>query len=150
MVDDEEQVARLLFYPQMIRNGELEPSAFPMDELLAKKGKNGSSLDRCHFLKDRDGLLRQKAEEKQNPAGKRSAFGFCVANVGKIRAISEAESEDPALQVLADRITENDPPEPWDDAHALMRKHRDDYTRANLRGIRDHLSKAFSELVEFY
>ena len=149
-VSDHEEIARLLFYPQMVRNGELEPSAFPMDELLAKNGKNGSSVDRCDLLKDKVAILKQKSKEISNPAAQRSPYGFCTARAEQIRAIPEEKNSKQALDVFPDEIRDNDPPKPWDHAHALLRKHNNEYTRANLRGTRDHLTKIFSKnLTEF-
>lgn len=144
---DGEQIARLLFYPQMIRDGVLEPSAFPMDELLARKGKNGSSVDRCELLEDRDKMLCDKAHENANAAGGRAPYGFCLGKSEEIRAIEEENSSAQALEIFADEITDNDPPKPWDHAHALIRKFDSSYTRANLRGTRDQLSEIFSAYI---
>jgi len=151
-IDDSEQVARLLFGPQMIHDGTLTPSAFPMDELLAQKGKNGSSVDRCNLLDDRDRLLCQKAHENANVAGGRAPYGFCFGKTEQIRGITIAGDLNPtqALEIFPDEITDNDPPKPWDRAHALIRKFDDTYTRAKLRGVRDKLCGIFSvHIVKF-
>ncbi len=147
-VDDGEQIARLLFYPQMIRDGVLEPSAFPMEELLASKGKNGSSVDRCDLLAGRDTLLHRKAHENANADGNRNPYGFCIGKTGQVRAITTGDvNPAQALEVWPDEITDNDPSKPWDHAHALIRKFDDAYTRANLRGARDRLSDVFSHCI---
>ncbi len=158
-IRDEEEIARLLFYPQMVRDGELTPSAFPLDELLTKKGKNGASVDRCDLLVDRDALLEQKSGEISNPDGGRKSFGFCVGLTAEVRAIEttvkekepesgvETEVKRQALDVWPDEITENDPPKQWDQAHALMKKFDENYTRAHLRGTRDDLVEIFSKQI---
>lgn len=146
-VSDSELISRLLFYPQMIRNGVLEPSAFPMDELLAKRGKDGCSVDRCDLLEDRDHNLFDKAQENANAASGRAPFGFCVGKSEEIRAIREAMKSLQALEIFEDEVTGNDPPKPWDQAHALIRKFDDSYTRSNLRGVRDRLSNIFSTYI---
>lgn len=146
-VADGEQIARLLFYPQMIRDGVLQPSAFPMDELLARRGKTGASVDRCQLLEDRDALLREKAQDNANAAGGRAPYGFCIGQAHEIRAITEDQNAAQALDVWPDEIKDNNPPKPWDDAHALIRKFDDTYTRANLRGTRDRLSDIFSAFI---
>ena len=155
-VSDGEQIARLLFDPQMIRDGDLLPSVFPMDELLTEKGKNGSSVDRCDYLKDKNSLLQKKAIEMSNSSKNRNPYGYCLGQVDRIRAIeieqSQANGTNPkqALDVWPAPITQNVHPKDWDTAHALLKKFDNSYTRAHLRGARDQLMKIFSnEIVRF-
>ena len=63
VVSDKEKIARLFFYPYMGEGKMLKPEAFPMDELLAKKDKNGSSVDRYDLLKEPENLLYKKAKK---------------------------------------------------------------------------------------
>lgn len=92
----------------MIRGGVLEPSAFPMEELLASKGKNGSSVDRCDLLAGRDTLLRRKAHENANADGNRNPYGFCIGKTGQVRAITTGDvNPAQALEVWPDEITDN-------------------------------------------
>ena len=149
-VGDDEQIARLLFYPQMIRDGELQPAAFPAEELAAEKGKNGSSVDRCDLLVDRDRILCDKAHEIENPTSKRELYGFCLCESKQIRAIKKETNFAQALEIFEDKIMGNDPPKPWDHAHALIRKFDASDTKAKIRGTRDKLCKIFSaHIVQF-
>lgn len=134
----------------MVRDGILTPSAFPMDELLAKQGKSGASVDRCKLLPNPDTLLREKSQGISNPAGGRNPYGFSVAEAYNIRAIVVDTTSAQALDIWPDEIRYNDPPKPWDDAHALIRKFDKEYTRAHLRGTRDHLTAIFSESITLF
>ena len=137
----------------MICNGDLLPSVFPMDELLTKKGKNGSSVDRCDYLKDIDSLLQKKAIEMTNSSKNRNPFGYCLGQVDRIRAIetyqSQASGTNPkqALDVWPAPITQNAHPKDWDTAHALLKRFDNSFTRGQLRGARDQLVKIFSNNI---
>ena len=137
----------------MICNGDLLPSVFPMDELLTKKGKNGSSVDRCDYLKDIDSLLQKKAIEMSNSSKNRNPFGYCLGQVDRIRAIetcqSQASGTNPkqALDVWPAPITQNAHPKDWDTAHALLKRFDNSFTRGQLRGARDQLVKIFSNNI---
>lgn len=121
-VDGSEELARLLLYPQMIKDGKLRPSAFPVDELLARKEKDGSSVDRCQLLSDIYRLLKDKAEEISSPDANRSPYGFFVANASGIRNIKIDGKSEQAFEIWPDPIVrDKEPPKPWDDAHALIR-----------------------------
>ena len=87
VVKDKEKIARLLFYPMMVKNGVLTPAAFPMDELLAQKDKNGSSVDRYDLLNGPENLLYQKARKNANPNAGRNPFGFGLAYVRDVRSL---------------------------------------------------------------
>ena len=147
-VHDDETIARLIFYPHMIKDGKLQTFAFPMDELLAIKCKDGVSVDRYNLLSDPDHLLRQKAKKNANPTKGRTPYGFCLSTSKQIRAIKEKQGNSQAFEIFQDEIKNNNPPEPWDRAHALIRKFDSTYTRAHLRGSRDYLLKIFSDRIE--
>ncbi len=144
-VDNSELVARLLFYPQMVKERSLKASAFPMDELLERGKKTGASVDRCIFLKNHESLLRQKAFENSNSSSGRIPFGFCLGQVGMIRELKENVNFEQAFEIYPDKIIDNNPPKPWDSAHALIKKYKHNYTRANLRGVRDKLCVLFEK-----
>ena len=146
-VKDSEQIARLLFYPQMIKEDKLLPNVFPMNELLAKKGKNGLSVDRYDLLNDPSHLLYKKASKFANANKDRNLFGYCVGGIRQVRNITVYQSSAQALDVWPDAIKDNDPPDPWDNAHALLRKFDKSYTKAHLRGVRDKLIILFSKRI---
>lgn len=148
VVKDKEKIARLLFYPDMVEGKKLKDNAFPMDELLAKKDKNGSSVDRYDLLKDPENLLYQKAKKYANPNAGRNPFGFGLAYAREVRRITINSGSDQAFEVLPDPSQNNKHPEPWDHAHALIRKYCNTYTRGRLRGVRDHLIELFSENIQ--
>lgn len=150
-VQDDEEVARLLFSPQMLESysGQLKQTVFPMDELLADKNKRGASADRCGMLEDHDTLLQSKARENANPAGERTPYGYCVGKVEQIRLIKlEYNGLQQAFEIYPDPILDNDPPRKWDHAHALIVRFSDNYTRGLLRGVRDRLIEVFSPSVK--
>lgn len=143
-VTDQEQIARLLFQAQMIEShdGKLTPMAFPTQELLCEKGKNGVSVDLCSLLGgDRDAVLFEKAKQIANPEKDRSMYGYCIASAGQIRSIREALGSAQALEIVPDPLHSNSSNKSWGDAHALLRKLDDNYTKANLRGVRGELMK---------
>ena len=147
-VDDSEDIARLLLHPQMIKNGKPKPSVFPVDELLAKKGKNGSSVDRCRYLPDRDKLLKSKAEEIANPSANRNPYGFFVSTASDIRKIKFDTESKQAFEIWPDKIVrDKGPSKPWDDAHALLRGFDNCSTPGKIRGVRDKLIGLFSQQI---
>lgn len=153
-IAEDEQVARLVFYPQMIGdNGCLTPAAFPTDELLAKQGKKGASVDRWRLLEDQDqapeALLCQKAQAMGKPDRGRAPHGFCVAQTGDIRAIRQQGCSTQAFEICPDGIKGNNPPKPWDHAHALIRTIDAACTRGKIRGVRGRLSEIFCPVRRF-
>lgn len=152
-VTNEEHIARLLFHDQMVgsHDGRLTPLAFPMDELLCKKGKNGSSVDRCDLLEgDRDAVLLEKAKRIANPEKNRSTYGYCFARAGGIRAIPDADNSSQALEIIPDPLPASCSNSPWGKAHALLRKFDDNYTKANLRGVRGELIELFEKRIVMF
>ncbi|MCY3674444.1 MAG: hypothetical protein OXH65_05620 [Paracoccaceae bacterium] len=147
VVKDKEKIARLLFYPMMVKNGVLTPAAFPMDELLAQKDKNGSSVDRYDLLNGPENLLYQKARKNANPNAGRNPFGFGLAYVRDVRSLKINSGSDQALEIYPDALQDKQHPDPWDHAHALVRKYCDTYKRGRLRGVRDYLIELFSENI---
>ncbi len=150
-VHNDEEVARLLFFPQMVDsfNGQLRQTVFPMDELLAIKNKRGASVDRCAMLKNYETLLRIKAHENANPEGDRHPYGYCLGKVRHIRSIKiEYDGSKQAFEIFSDPIADNNPPREWDHAHALIVRFSDTYTRGLLRGFRDYLIEVFSSSVK--
>ncbi|MCY4152157.1 MAG: hypothetical protein OXE94_07980 [Aestuariivita sp.] len=126
-------------------DGQLSSAAFPTEELLAVKGKTGASVDRCGLLEDPKRLLCQKVEEGANPAVGRNPWGYCTGEVGKIRSIGIAgNGSRQALKICPDPVVGNSNPKPWDQAHALILKFDNAYTRSQIRGVRDQLIEAFS------
>ncbi len=147
-VDDSEEIARLLLYPQMIKDGKLKPSAFPVDELLAKEGKDGSSVDRCQLLPEIYCTLKDKAEEIANPHADRNPYGFSVAKASEIRNIPFNSKLERAFEIWPDPIVrDKEPPKPWDDAHALIRGFDSSFTPGKIRGVRDKLIDLFSQQI---
>jgi len=134
-VDDGEQVARLLFCPQMVHaDGRLSSAVFPTEELLALRDKKGASVDRCGLLEDSERLLRQKAEEMTNPTAGRNPWGYCIGEVRKIRSIGMAGNGSPqAFKICPDPVVDNSNPKPWDSVHALILKYDSAYTRSQIR-----------------
>ncbi|MCY4228381.1 MAG: hypothetical protein OXF20_11990 [Gammaproteobacteria bacterium] len=150
-VHDDEEVARLLFFPQMVDHsgGQLKQTVFPMDELLANKNKRGVSVDRCGMLKDYETLLHSKAHENANPEGGRHPYGYCLGKVKHIRSIKiEYDGAKQAFEIFSDPILDNNPSREWDHAHALIVRFSDIYTRGLLRGFRDRLIEVFSSSVK--
>jgi len=145
-IDDDEQVARLLFCPQMVcADGRLNPAAFPIQELLALNNKGGASVDRCKLLTDSKVLLRQKVEEMANPAAGRNPWGYCTGKVTEIRAIRTADKGSPQVfKICPDPVVNKGYPKQWDSAHALILTFDSTHTRSQIRGFRDQLIKAFS------
>ncbi|MCY4207288.1 MAG: hypothetical protein OXD29_04970 [Roseovarius sp.] len=150
-VNDHEQVARLLFYPQMVyADGTPKPNIFPTDELTALNGKNGVSVDRCELLGDPARLLRQKADEMANPAAERIPWGYCIGKAEQIRLIAIADNESQqAFKICPDAVASARTPRPWDLAHAIVVKFDNSCTRAQMRGVRDKLMQAFSCKTKF-
>ncbi len=147
-VDDSEEIARLLLYPQMFKEGKPAPSVFPVDELLAARGKNGASVDRCRFLSDKDGQLRAKAEEIANPNAGRNPYGYFFTKAGKVRSIKLDKVSGQAFEILPDEIVrDNGLPKSWDAAHALVRRFDSNCSRGQIRGVRDKLIGLFEKHI---
>lgn len=151
-INDDERIARIIYYPQMIEGATLKENAFPTDELIKKKNKNGCSVDRCDLMDDHDRLLREKAIKYANPGADRSPYGYCIATARRIRELKIQNTKDSAqaLDVFPDPINKEGEQNPWDHAHALLHKKNENYTRSHIRGMRDHLVALFSEeIVQF-
>ena len=50
---------------------------------LLRKGKNGSSVDRCDYLKDKNSLLQKKAIEMPNSFKNRNPYGYCLGHTNE-------------------------------------------------------------------
>lgn len=148
-VNDDERIARIIYYPQMIEGETLRENAFPTDELIKKKNKDGCSVDRCNLMDDHDRLLREKAIKNSNPGADRSPYGYCIATAGRIRGLKVLYAQEPAqaLDVFPDPINAEGERNPWDHAHALLCKKNENYTRSQIRGMRDQLVALFSEEI---
>ena len=146
MIDDTEELNRLLFSEQMVGDdGILKAEAFPMDELLEKDDKS-ASLDRSALLADRDTLLRQKLNELSNPESRRAAWGIGRSVASEVRTIALQDGRQ-AFEIFEDKL-DNDPPKPWDEAHAKLVRSNSEYTRGLIRGCRDKLIDCFSQSIE--
>ena len=143
-VADEEEVARLLYYPQMInKKGELQDFAFPMNDLMEAKGRS-ISVDRCWLMgKDFHQMLERKAEQFARSDRNRAKHGYCLAVVKRIRSILGTSNEQ-LFEVRADAIVQANS-NLWDHAHAKIVRANPCHTKGYLRGYRDKLSTLFSQ-----
>ena len=142
-VADEEEIARLLFYPQMVnQQDELKKSAFSMEELM-EEGGHSLSVDRCRLMgKDFHRALGRKAGQFASADKGRAKHGYCLAVVKRIRSIRGASNEQ-LFEVQADAIVQARP-DPWDQAHAKIVSASPSHTKGYLRGYRDKLCGLFS------
>ena len=148
-VGNEETVARLLFYAQMIdATGKIQSNAFPMDDLIEKDGRS-LSVDRCNLLgQDPRVLLERKAEKFASADRNRAKHGYCLSVVKGIRSIRGSSGEQ-LFDVLPDPI-EQSPPDPWDNAHGKLTGAAPDFSKSYLRGYRDKLCDLFSQNIRIF
>lgn len=80
LIENQEDVARIIFSPKMIHNGKLLPAAFEL--------RGQISEDYLSVLRTR--IASWKSEKQMIPNRKnRTAVGYALLNVGKIRILSD-------------------------------------------------------------
>lgn len=158
MLEDDEQVARLLFSDQMIdpSTGKLKDAAFSTRDLIeevdSRSGKPRSvSVDRCAMLANVHAVLEVKAETFQSTEKRRAKWGYARATARKIRSIlfNLTDGIGPPFNVFEDPIEDGKYPD-WDSAHAKIIRAHPSYRKGQIRGYRDKLADLFqTDMVRF-
>ena len=148
-VASREEVARLLFYRQMINEkGEIQNAAFPMDDIVQENGRS-LSVDRCGLLgKSPHRLLERKADKFAKAGSNRSKHGYCLAIAGQVRSLQGQDNEQ-LFEIVPDPVAQPNPA-PWDRAHAKLVSADPSSRKAYLRGYRDKLIAVFSNNVRLF
>ena len=147
MVDDCENIARLLFSDYMVTHltGQLTAASFPTEELLEKPGKDGQprsvSVDRCNKIDPLNETLEEKARVFENPDKDRVGWGFAVCEVAEVRGIFSSDKKQ-VYDVFPDPIFGGSHPK-WDQAHAKLVRASSSHSRSLVRGSRDKLVELF-------
>lgn len=146
VVDNSEEVARVLFDPDMVDSaGNLTARAFPTDELVRKNGKT-VSVNRSSKFDDSHAEIKRRAAVMENPEKGRSAWGYRLGLVESVRQIRDSENQQRIFQVYCDPVEFDGK---IDVFHASITKASEGYTRGYVRGFRDHLATAFNKSIQF-
>jgi hypothetical protein len=147
----EEGVVRLLVAPRMVsRDGKLDETCFPVDELAEKVDRisglpKSCSVVRPALLTDREEELLARTRSLANPDKGQHAFGYVQAFCRSVRQIRHPE-EGRVFKLVADPIELG---ETVDLAHAKIVRASDRFNKGFLRQYRDKLSEAFSQVVRY-
>lgn len=149
MVCNAEDIARLLFFAQMIDDdGKITNAAFSTEELVEQNGRS-VSVDRCWLLGEGYyHILKLKAAVLANDEKNRAKYGYATAMASDIRAIIGSDGC-PVFDVFPDEIVQP-APDPWDCAHAKLVRARKGLTKGYVRGYRDKLQDLFSKNITLF
>ena len=152
MVDDNENIARLLFADDMVKNstGLLTSASFPTEELMEKHDRDGKpksvSVDRCEMISPLRSTLEEKAKVIEKPEKDRARWGFAISEVSAIREIISSDQKQ-VYEVFPDPLKDGQFPK-WEHAHAKLVRALPSHTRGLVRGSRDKLIELFQSKMQ--